>query len=621
MKNNRALALYTAGSAIEWSIQHHDVVRIAESYLNRAHLLSSYTQHQAAIQDYKRVISTCHQRGLNRADLLQAAYSGLIQSLIELQQIDSALQYCAEGLLEPELLSVRDAQHELLRLKSTCLKENGQYAQAATILEELLEVESVSAAKGQKAKTMILLGEIYQQMGEFSKAENYLQQARELASAAGAQELVIQSNDALASVYRQTFNTDMELMTRNSNIALNQQSNDVSGVVIQNFEIGNAFIQKGDLSRAEDFIAKAKELSPVNSKEAGFIDHEYSSADLRQGALALKNLASEFQKKNELEKALKYYRDYAEMLDSAQSLQQKELENAIALSSDLGRNQQRIDWLEKENELSLRNMNLLRDENALKESQVSRRNIIIISLGILLLFAFLFSWILYRNTKARRRSEQIIALQNMVGQMNPHFIFNALNSVNEYVAKNDEREANRFITSFSKLMRRVLDDSGRTFISLADEWDMLSVYLQLENSRFPDKFRYDWDIDPNLLSGEIYLPPMMIQPLAENAIWHGLRYRENSGLLVIRMRVVDEKLFVILEDNGVGIHQSSMLKTQNQQQQKSHAIANMKKRIDVLNELYHCEISLTTENLTDDSAYPGTKVTLNMKLMTIDFSK
>ncbi|MBL0314506.1 MAG: sensor histidine kinase [Flavobacteriales bacterium] len=93
-----------------------------------------------------------------------------------------------------------------------------------------------------------------------------------------------------------------------------------------------------------------------------------------------------------------------------------------------------------------------------------------------------------------------------------------MNSVNEYVAKNDEREANRFITSFSRLMRRVLDDSKNTFIPLSDEIEMLKVYVQLEHSRFPDQFQYHIECGGVSDPSDIFIPPMMLQPLLENAI-------------------------------------------------------------------------------------------------------
>lgn len=133
---------------------------------------------------------------------------------------------------------------------------------------------------------------------------------------------------------------------------------------------------------------------------------------------------------------------------------------------------------------------MLREENSAKDVKVSTRNFVIVLLLLMLLLVVVFGFFTVKSNRARRKSEQLVALQGLSGQMNPHFIFNALNSVNEYVAKNDEREANRFITSFSRLMRRVLDDSKNTFIPLSDEIEMLKVYVQLEHSRFPDQFQY-----------------------------------------------------------------------------------------------------------------------------------
>ena len=113
--------------------------------------------------------------------------------------------------------------------------------------------------------------------------------------------------------------------------------------------------------------------------------------------------------------------------------------------------------------------------------------------------------------------------------MNPHFIFNALNSVNGYIAKNDERKANRYLSDFSILMRAVLENSEKDFIPLNKEIELLQLYLKLEHSRFSDKFSYDIQIDSQVKITEFNIPPMLLQPYVENAIWHGLRYKEEIG--------------------------------------------------------------------------------------------
>ena len=115
--------------------------------------------------------------------------------------------------------------------------------------------------------------------------------------------------------------------------------------------------------------------------------------------------------------------------------------------------------------------------------------------------------------------------------MNPHFIFNSLNSVNQFIATNNELEANQYLTKFSKLMRGVMENSKDDFISFQEELDLLKNYLALEKSRFSDKFDYEIFVDENLLNSNLQIPGMLVQPFLENSIWHGLRYLEHKGFL------------------------------------------------------------------------------------------
>ena len=119
--------------------------------------------------------------------------------------------------------------------------------------------------------------------------------------------------------------------------------------------------------------------------------------------------------------------------------------------------------------------------------------------------------------------------------MNPRFIFNALNSVNHFISQNDERTANKFLSEFSRLMRLVLENSQEDFISLQKEEEIISLYVKLEHYRFRDKFDYQIHLDENLNKETLELPPMLIQPYIENAVWHGLRYKESKGNLDVHI--------------------------------------------------------------------------------------
>ena len=196
--------------------------------------------------------------------------------------------------------------------------------------------------------------------------------------------------------------------------------------------------------------------------------------------------------------------------------------------------------------------------------------------------------------------------------MNPHFIFNALNSVNNYIAKSDERNANRFLSDFSVLMRTVLENSEEDFIPLSKELELLELYVKLEHSRFPDKFDYEVKIAENIDINSFDIPPMLLQPYIENAIWHGLRYKKEKGFLKIKVIQLTSNLLQIeILDNGIGRKKSADLKTENQKKQKSKGMGNIKRRVAILNDMYKNKVDVSISNLQEDQT--GTKVILKLK--------
>jgi len=213
-----------------------------------------------------------------------------------------------------------------------------------------------------------------------------------------------------------------------------------------------------------------------------------------------------------------------------------------------------------------------------------------------------------RVSKQRRIANQQLALRSLRSQMNPHFIFNALNSVNSFISLSDERSANKFLSEFSKLMRTVMENSEHDLISLAKELEILRIYLELEHFRFKDKFSYQLNL-PEGIDEEAYeLPPMLIQPYIENAIWHGLRYKEELGELSVSFSEEGGKLKVQIRDNGIGRAKSLEIKTKNQLKTKSTAMKNIGERIRIFNDLHKMKIEVEVKDVNADGS--GTLVEL-----------
>lgn len=225
---------------------------------------------------------------------------------------------------------------------------------------------------------------------------------------------------------------------------------------------------------------------------------------------------------------------------------------------------------------------------------------------------------LLREERIKSEFERKIAEVEMTAlraQMNPHFLFNSLNSINSYIIKNKVHEATAYLTKFSKLIRLILQNSQTHLISLDDEISALRLYVELEAFRFEGKFTYDISIDDELEIAHIEIPPMIIQPYVENAIWHGLMHKKTPGKLQMRFSRSGDLLEITIEDDGVGRAEASRLKSKSATKSKSLGMQITRDRLEVTKRLFGREMNVNIidkKNDRDDST--GTRVVIKLPL-------
>jgi two-component system sensor histidine kinase YesM len=235
----------------------------------------------------------------------------------------------------------------------------------------------------------------------------------------------------------------------------------------------------------------------------------------------------------------------------------------------------------------------LENEKLFKEELITRKNTFnYFLLGSMLLLLLLLAFIVKALYSIKTKNKEI-ALQSLRREMNPHFLFNSLNSVNQFIAQNNELEANKYLTSYSNLMRNTMENSNKDFVTLGNEIENLTKYLELEHLRFKDKFDFKITVDEKLDPETIWVPNMIIQPHLENAIWHGLRYKEGKGMLKMNVMLMDKRIVITIDDDGIGPARSSELKTHNQKAHQSRGLTNTKERMTLLNELYKTKMDFT----------------------------
>jgi tetratricopeptide (TPR) repeat protein len=230
--------------------------------------------------------------------------------------------------------------------------------------------------------------------------------------------------------------------------------------------------------------------------------------------------------------------------------------------------------------------------------------------------------------RARFKSRQRIAAMNhtiselnqtnLRQQMNPHFIFNTLNSIQYYVFQNDKISSNNYMTKFASLIRKTLENSRYTEISIKEELDALHLYLELEELRFKEKFDWTIRVDEEIDTLAYKIPTMLIQPYVENAITHGLMNKDNGkGFLQVELQLQGDQIICTIEDNGIGRAKAIELRQQKNQNHQSLGTNITESRLKLVNELYGKSMKVVYTDLMDAGQEPaGTKVEINIPLIT-----
>lgn len=198
-------------------------------------------------------------------------------------------------------------------------------------------------------------------------------------------------------------------------------------------------------------------------------------------------------------------------------------------------------------------------------------------------------------------------------QMNPHFIFNTLNSIQYFLLDEDTTSSLTYLTKFAKMMRIILDNSQHTFVPIEDEIRGLDLYLELEALRFEESFDYEIKVDEKINPFEYKIPALLLQPYVENSIRHGLLHKRDKGFLKVEIKLSEDALFCIIEDDGIGRKRAEQIKMTKGPLKKSLGSKITEDRIKVLNSLYSNEIDINYVDLTDNEGNPnGTRVEIKL---------
>lgn len=487
------------------------------------------------------------------------------------------------------------------------------YQQALKIYKRLNDLKNIAVAENN-------IGIVYQQMNLFDQSFAYQQSAYLHKQQTNDTSGMASSLNNIGVIY-ESLKTDYDkaLFYYHQSLKLYQQLGNSlqTGTLLNN--IGLVYLKQDHLTEAETYLNqgfvirkamgdKSGEASSLlNLAQLAMKQNKYGvciekastsiSLFLMMGSKtklseAYQTLAQGYEKTNKQGLALDSYKKHIAYRDSVYNENNQKTIHEMQAKYD--------------NEVAQKQLIILEKESKLKSEELSKNRWILLNITIIfLLMAGVYLFIVRQNKLKQLHKQSTIEHRLFRAQMNPHFIFNALASVQKFVMNNSKELGSAYITRFGRLMRKILENSTREFVPFSEEIGVLEDYIAFQQMRFNHKFTVDFIIDPNIEADLIEIPPMLIQPFIENSIEHGVAPIE-FGKISIQFQLNQKQMLVTITDNGVGIDKSTKNHLPNH---KSMAISIIKERLKLMAKTSHISPKITLKDLSKENPkQTGTEV-------------
>ena len=428
----------------------------------------------------------------------------------------------------------------------------------------------------------------------------------------------------IGAIYERKGDYNQALAYYQKSLDYNKQIHSKVGKIICNTSIGNLFLKTGEIRRAVSIIKPnldlAKQLGDayyiadiyVNLGKAYLQDKQYKKAEeniLKGLQIALdksipsvaqeayKNFSILKEKQGKYKEALFFHKKFNEKQNEILNEKNRQLVSDVIIKQIKLENKQK--------------MTALGQENLIVKKKLNRTKKSFYYTLMILLFILILGSIFYKQRQLNNERKLMNLEQNLLrAQMNPHFIFNSLNSLKMFIIQQKPKEAVVYLSTFSKLVRTILQSTIDKETSLKNEIETLKMYVSIENIRFSDKINFHINVSDDLDLEHLKIPPLLTQPFIENALWHGLSPKEGEKNLTINIYPRDDTYFVIeIIDNGVGRKRAAEIKAARTFKRESVGIKLSEERLRYFTKNYAADYQIIFEDLFDENGNPaGTKV-------------
>jgi len=631
--------------AIALAKQFSDSRSLGNAYMAKAKIFEDRSEPKNALPELLLALNE-YSKLNNKADLINC-YLKLYMAYYSIADYAAALNYAGKAMV----LSQQTGDKKLLMRSYTSMgisyNSVADYPNAINYFFKVLRIAEEVHDKSYIAKTAGNLGVIYYFLKKYPEALKYSNECLKALDELGDKLWMAAALNNIGGIYLEMKDYPKAITYNKRALEINRlvksrkgEANDLNDMGVAYFRLNNyseAFsclnlaIQlydgigaKNNSSLALGHLAEmymnapAKELRKQKVDPANRISKALAiQLQAVQLAKETKNLSTEadqwkalsiiYQKQGNYKEALSSYRNYSALNDSVFNDKKREALTRLSMQYNYDKKEAGI-----------------KAESAKKQAkataELDRQKIIknsAIIVGLILLISGATTFAFYKrkkDAKEKLKDAEYKAhvaeteMKALRSQLNPHFIFNSLNSIGDYIARHDKETADTYLVKFAKLMRMILENSEHQMISLADDLKTLELYIQLEALRLGQKFLYEIVIDPEIDTEQAMVPPMLLQPFVENSIWHGISPKNGSGHVIIRVKKEGEMIEYMVEDNGIGRERSAALKKgKNGSPRKSFGIKVIQSRINIINEAKHSDAQVELTDLDE-----GTRVSIRL---------
>ncbi len=448
--------------------------------------------------------------------------------------------------------------------------------------------------KRDEATLLSALGQISADKKDYQQALSYYQQAISVGNGAGNVQTEAATLGNIGDIYKKISNYPNAIDYYKKALSLSQKLGDKNTTAYLLGEIGDTYIRTSQFLSSQSSITFKEQPKQALSylQQSLALAKEIGSLD-RQ-ARALDYLSNLYEKQKNYQKALELRKEAVQMDDSINNDDKKQQITRLEMQYAFNKIQDSIKAVTDK-------------QQALAHAETQRQKVINNSLlagtGFIAIAGFA-SFLFYKRNRdiKTQRNEAVLKVQvaetemkALRAQMNPHFIFNSLNSINDYIDKHDTETATIFTTKFAKLMRRILENSEYKEILLSNELQTLELYMQLEGMRLQNGFSYEIKTDEDIDKENTLIPPSLLQPFLENSILHGIA-KKQGGKIMLHIQKKGDMLNCVVEDNGIGIQPHAGIK-EKQPERKSFGTKITQDRINIINRLKKTNGKVELHNL------------------------